>query len=84
MTITGNIELLEYFNFESNFLKNENLFKKLEYGFLVESIKIENTSFPCKTARHLEWGVQNGPITKNKVLPVNTLFFKRTSDKEMI
>ena len=25
--------------------------------------------------RQTEWGVQNGPITKNGVLPATTLFF---------
>ena len=28
----------------------QTLFKKLEYLFLVESTKIENAHFPCKTA----------------------------------
>ena len=28
----------------------QTLFKKLEYSFLVESAKIENAIFPCKTA----------------------------------
>ena len=48
-------------------------FKKLEYGLLVESTKIENASLPYKTVIS-EW-VQNGPITKNIVLPVTMLFF---------
>ena len=26
--------------------------------------------------RRIEWGVQNGPITKNGVLPVISLFFE--------
>ena len=40
--------------------------------------------------RQIEWRVQNGPITKNGVLPVTTLFFwkfgssLRTSYKELI
>ena len=40
--------------------------------------------------RQIEWGVQNGPITKNAVLPVTTLFFwkccfrLRNSYKELI
>ena len=38
------------FNFEVDFLENTNLFKKLEYHFLSESIKIENASFSYKTA----------------------------------
>ena len=31
------------------FWKTKTLFKKLEYRFLVETTKIENTSFPFKT-----------------------------------
>ena len=27
--------------------------------------------------RQIEWGVQNGPITKNAVLPVTTKFFRK-------
>ena len=50
MTITGNFEWFQYFNFEMNFLKNANFFKELEYRFLVESTKIDNISFPYKTA----------------------------------
>ena len=51
MTVTGNFEPFQYFNFETNFLKNpKTLFKKLEYRFLVESTKIEDASFPHKTA----------------------------------
>ena len=40
--------------------------------------------------RKIEWGVQNGPITKNGFLPVTTLLFRkfwfslRTSYKELI
>ena len=32
------------------FWKTKTIFKKLEYSFLVESTKIENASFPYKTA----------------------------------
>ena len=55
--------------------------KKPEYHFLLESTKIENVTFPYKTLRQkpvlrqIEWGVQNGPITKNGVLLVTTLYF---------
>ena len=44
------------------FWKTKTFFKKLEYRFLVERIKIENASFPYKT--------------ENWVLPVTTLFFE--------
>ena len=37
-------------NFETGFLKNENLFQKTGVPFLVESIKIENASFSYKIA----------------------------------
>ena len=50
MAITGNIEHFQCFNFETNFLKNEKILQKLEYGFSVERTKIENETFPCKTA----------------------------------
>ena len=49
---------------------------------MVGSIKIENKIFPYKTAlpkpvlTHIEYGVQYGPITKNGVLSVTTLFFE--------
>ena len=46
-------EHFQYFNFETDFLENENFlktfFKKLEYRFLVEPTKIEKASFPYKT-----------------------------------
>ena len=56
-----------------NFLNIENLVKKLEYRFLVESTKIENTVFhikiPCQKSmlRQIEWVVQNGHIFENFV-----------------
>ena len=50
MTISGNCKHFKYFNFETDFCENENLFQKQEYCFLVESTKIENSSFLYKTA----------------------------------
>ena len=50
MTINQNFEHFQYFNFEADFLENENFFQKLEYRFLVERTKIEKASFPYKTA----------------------------------
>ena len=82
MTITGNSECFQYFNFETISLKNTNKPKKLEYRFLAESTKIEKATFTYKIAlseapmlRQTECGVQTGPITKNRVLPVTTRFF---------
>ena len=48
--------------FESDFLENENLFQKLEYFFLVESTKTENTSFAYKTA------ISEGNVKINKMV----------------
>ena len=48
MTISGNFEHFQYFNFETDFLENENFLKKLEHRFLVKSTKVENASFPYK------------------------------------
>ena len=45
MTITGNFDRFQCFNIETNFLKNENFFKKLDYLILVESTKIESATF---------------------------------------
>ena len=52
----------------------------MEYRFLGESTKIQNSTFPYKNCpvrmlRHVRCRAQNGPITKNGVLPVTTLFF---------
>ena len=46
------MEILDGFNTLTSiqiFLKTETFFKKLEYYFLVESTKIENTSFLVKS-----------------------------------
>ena len=51
VTIRGNFERFQYFNFETDFLENENLFKNLEYRFLVESTKIENVPLSYKTVK---------------------------------
>ena len=57
----------------------KNLFKKLEYSFLVETAKIENAPFPYKTATS-ETNVKtnrvvSAKLTNNGVLPVTALFF---------
>ena len=46
-----NFERFQYFNFEKDFGENESLFRKTGVQFLVESTKIENTSFPYKTTK---------------------------------
>ena len=78
------------------FWKTKTFFKKLEYRFSVEITKIENATFPYKTAlseanvKNNKWEIQNRPITKNWVLTVATSFFRkyyfslRTSCKVLI
>ena len=61
--------------------KRKLFFKKLECRFLVETTKIESTSFPSKLvchkpmSRQIEWQLQNRAINKSRVLPVTTFFF---------
>ena len=81
MTISGNLERFQYFNFERDFLENENLFQKTGVPFLDESTKIENASFPYKTTIS-EANVKTNRMVstkwtyhKNGVLPVTTLSF---------
>ena len=50
MTINENFERFQNFNFETDFLENENLFQKTGVPFWVENTKIENTSFLHNTA----------------------------------
>ena len=51
VAIAGNFECFQYFDFEINFLKNENIFlKKLENYFVVESTTIESLTYPYKLA----------------------------------
>ena len=49
MTISGNFQRFQYFDSETNFLKNEKLFQKTGVPFVDESTKIENASFSHKT-----------------------------------
>ena len=50
VTISGNFEHFQYFNFERDFSKMKIFFQKLEYRVLDESTKIENASCPYKTS----------------------------------
>ena len=42
-----------------------------------ESATFSHTELTCQNPilRQIEWGVQNGPITKNGLLPLTTSFF---------
>ena len=45
----SNFERFQYFNFETSFLENKNLFQKTGVPFLVDSTKFKNALFPYKT-----------------------------------
>ena len=47
MIITENFERFRYFNFETSFLKNENIFRKTGVPF---SMAMKNATFPHKAA----------------------------------
>ena len=80
LTISGNFKCFQYF---LSIWKRKAFFKKLGNLFLFESTKIENTSFPYKTAisevnvKVNRMVTTKNAITKNGVLPVTTLFFKK-------
>ena len=83
MKITRNFERLQYFNFETNFLKNKNLFKSWSTVFLLKVLWLKTQHFHAKPLRQktmltqIEWGVQDGTITKKGMLPVTTLVFRK-------
>ena len=64
------------------FWKTKSFYEKLECHFLVEISTIENdifhTKLPCQKPmlRQIEWGVQNGPITKDAFCNY-FIFFKK-------
>ena len=73
MTITANFECFQYFNFETNFLENENHFEKTGVSYFRLKKQHFHTKLLCQKPmlRQIKWGVQYGPITKNGILPNN-------------
>ena len=57
------------------FWKTKTFFKKMEYGFLVESTGIENVSFPYKIVMSEANVKTNRMVNIKLVLPVTTLVF---------
>ena len=53
--------------------KREPFFKKLEYCFLVGSTKIENASFPCKTA------IPEANVKTNRMMNTKWTYYKKRS-----
>ena len=93
VTITGNFERFQYFNFEANFLIRENFFqKKMEYRFLVESTKVGKATLPNSPAdvktKNEEYKMVLSQRTEFCQEPAclfqNFCFSFRTSYKELI
>ena len=73
VTISESFKRFQYFNFETNFLENENFLKKLEYRFLVETTNIENTSFTFKPA------LSEANVMTNRMVAKNLTYHKERS-----
>ena len=78
MAISDNFKRFQYFNFEIDFLENEILFQKVGLPFFSWKYHFHTKlQFQRPMLRQIEWWLQNRPITKNGVLPVTTLFFRK-------
>ena len=91
---SGNLERFRYFNFETNFLKNENLFEKTGVSFFILITKIENKKIPYKTAlseanvKTNRMGSTKRTYLKESSFATNLFFWKfyfiRTCFKELL
>ena len=71
MTISGNFERFHYLNFEPFTFWKTKTFKKLYYRFLIESTKIENASFPYKTA------ISEANVKTNRIVSTSWTYQKK-------
>ena len=70
------MEILNNFNtlaLKQIFWKTRTFFKKLEYGFLVESTKVENASFAYKTA------ISEATAKTNRIVSTKSTYHKEQS-----
>ena len=70
MTISGYFERFQNFNCETDFLENENFFQISGGLFLVESTKIENATFPYKTA------ISEANVKTNRMVSTEWIYHK--------
>ena len=82
VTISGNFERFQYFNFETNSLENANLFQKnrgIAFYLKVPILKTDHfhkkLPFHKPMLRQIKCWVQNGPIIKNGILFLVTALF---------
>ena len=73
VTIRESFKRFQCFNFETDFLKNGNLFLKTGVPFLVESIKIENASLPYKSA------ISEANVKKDRMVTTKWTYHKERS-----
>ena len=74
--MSQSVDVLNYFNtsiLKQIFWKTKIFFKKLEYCFLVESTKIENASFPYKTA------ISVANVKANRMVTTKWTYHKKRS-----
>ena len=79
VTISEKFKRFQQFNFETDFLENGNFFQKTGV-FKLKAIRLKTHHSHNKTAIseanvETEWWLQNGPVTRNGVLPLTTLLF---------
>ena len=79
------LKILNMFNTFKQFYekRNENFFQDTGVlAFYLKASRLKTQDFHTKLLcqkqmlRQIKWGEQNGPITDNGVLPVNTSFFE--------
>ena len=80
VTISGNFEIFQYLNFETNFFGKRKPFSKNQSNIF--QLKVLKQPKQKPVVRQIEWSVQNGPITKKGDLPGTTFSF-RTPYKEL-
>ena len=73
MTISENFEHFQYLNFETDFLENENLKRKLEQRVWVKRTKIEKASFSYKTA------ISEANVKTNRMVTTKWTYHKEWS-----
>ena len=93
------VEILNVFNtltLKQIFWRKKTFSKNWGTVFQLKALRLKthnfhtNLSYQKPMLKQIEWWVQNGPITKNRVLPVTTLvfwkfyFILRTSYKDLI
>ena len=73
MTISGSLNIFNVVTLKHIFWKTKTFFKKLEYGFLVESNRVENASFPYKSV------ISKANVKTNRMISTKQTYHKELS-----